>query len=148
MGLSNDDRFREAVRSHVEFGSRVAQQNSWAEAEADPHRIRRVPQWQWPQSSTGPARAPRMFEHTSQSIRDSYDRLADEYTRRLFGELRSKPLDRQLRDRFAADVAGLGAICAMGCGPGQVARYLHDAGATGGLLLLALHRQHRHATRA
>lgn len=63
------------------------------------------------------------------SIRDSYDRLADEYARRLFDELRSKPLDRQLLDRFAADVAGRGEVCDMGCGPGQVARYLRDAGA-------------------
>jgi|SRR5262245_53318209 len=36
-GLANDERFREAVRSHVEFGSQVAQQNSWAETDADLH---------------------------------------------------------------------------------------------------------------
>lgn len=69
-----------------------------------------------------------MPEHNSRSIRDSYDRVADEYARRLFGELRSKPLDRQLLDRFAADVARRGEVCDMGCGPGQVARYLRDAG--------------------
>lgn len=68
-------------------------------------------------------------EHMLRSIRDSYDRLADEYARRLFDELRAKPLDRRLLDRFAADVAGRGEACDMGCGPGQVARYLRDAGA-------------------
>jgi hemoglobin len=50
-GLPADEAFREAVRSHLEFGSRVAQQNSWAATDADLHPIREVPQWQWP--STG-----------------------------------------------------------------------------------------------
>jgi hemoglobin len=47
-GLPDDEPFREAVRSHVEFGSRVAQQNSWAETDDDLHPIREVPHWQWP----------------------------------------------------------------------------------------------------
>jgi SAM-dependent methyltransferase len=64
------------------------------------------------------------------SIRENYDRLADEYARRLFNELQRKPLDRELLDRFAAKVAGRGQVYDMGCGPGQVARYLRDAGAT------------------
>jgi hemoglobin len=49
-GLPDDDPFREAVRSHVEFGARVAQQNSWAETDADLHPIRAVPHWQLPAS--------------------------------------------------------------------------------------------------
>lgn len=65
-----------------------------------------------------------------QSIRDSYDRLADEYARRLFNELQNKPLDRELLSRFAAEVGGRGEVCDMGCGPGQIARYLRDAGTT------------------
>jgi SAM-dependent methyltransferase len=63
-------------------------------------------------------------------IRESYDRLADEYAPRLFDELRHKPLDRELLNRFAAEVAGHGEACDMGCGPGQAARYLRDVGAT------------------
>jgi SAM-dependent methyltransferase len=63
------------------------------------------------------------------SIRESYDRIADEYARRLFDELRHKPRDRELLNRFAAAVAGRGEVCDMGCGPGQVARYLRDVGA-------------------
>lgn len=47
-GLPNDKPFRQAVREHVEFGARVAQQNSWAETDADLHPIREVPRWQWP----------------------------------------------------------------------------------------------------
>jgi ubiquinone/menaquinone biosynthesis C-methylase UbiE len=64
------------------------------------------------------------------SIRDSYDKLADEYATHLFGELKDKPLDQELLNRFALDVRGRGEICDMGCGPGQIARFLHDAGAT------------------
>lgn len=48
-GLPNDEPFREAVRSHLEFGSRVAQQNSWAETEADLNPVREVPRWNWPE---------------------------------------------------------------------------------------------------
>jgi hemoglobin len=36
-GMPGDEPFREAVRSHLEFGSRVAQQNSWAENDAELH---------------------------------------------------------------------------------------------------------------
>jgi SAM-dependent methyltransferase len=60
------------------------------------------------------------------STRSSYDRLAVEYARRMLTELDHKPLDRQLLDRFAGQVSGL--VCDLGCGPGQVARYLHDRG--------------------
>src|SRR5260370_18454928 len=48
----------------------------------------------------------------------------------MLEELQRKPLDRELLIRFAAKVGGRGQICDMGCGPGQVARYLRDAGAT------------------
>jgi len=58
----------------------------------------------------------------------SYDQVADEYARRIFDELRHKPLDRQLLDRFAASVCDAGPACDMGCGPGQVAHYLHERG--------------------
>lgn len=58
----------------------------------------------------------------------SYDRVADEYIRRIFDELRHKPLDRQLLDRFAAGVHQSGPVCDIGCGPGHIARYLHERG--------------------
>jgi ubiquinone/menaquinone biosynthesis C-methylase UbiE len=62
-----------------------------------------------------------------QSIRESYDRVADEYARHIFTELDNKPLDRELLTRFAAEVKGHGEVCDMGCGPGHIARYLRDA---------------------
>jgi SAM-dependent methyltransferase len=64
------------------------------------------------------------------SIRESYDRVAEEYARRIFDELQHKPLDRQLLDRFAKQTQGRDQVCDMGCGPGHVARYLRDVGAS------------------
>ncbi|WP_157245692.1 group II truncated hemoglobin [Nonomuraea typhae] len=46
-GLLEDERFRAAVRSHADFGARVAQQNSHAETDEDLHPIRDVPLWTW-----------------------------------------------------------------------------------------------------
>src|SRR5262249_35090549 len=57
----------------------------------------------------------------------SYDKVAAEYTRQIMNELDHKPLERQLLERFAASTSGR--ICDLGCGPGHVARYLHDHGA-------------------
>jgi SAM-dependent methyltransferase len=69
-----------------------------------------------------------MDERTLHAIQKSYDGIADEYARHIFSELDNKPLDRELLTRFAARVKGQGAICDMGCGPGHIARFLHDAG--------------------
>jgi SAM-dependent methyltransferase len=67
-----------------------------------------------------------MDEVTTRNTLISYNRLADEYVRRIYGELEHKPLDRQLLDRFAVRVKGAGSVCDLGCGPGHVARYLHE----------------------
>jgi SAM-dependent methyltransferase len=58
----------------------------------------------------------------------SYDRIAEEYAARFFGELAHKPLDRALLDAFAEEVRELGTVADIGCGPGQIGRYLHDRG--------------------
>ncbi|HEY0470180.1 MAG TPA: group II truncated hemoglobin [Kribbella sp.] len=47
-GLPADPAFRTALREHVEFGSKVAVQNSHAKTEADLHPLREVPHWNWP----------------------------------------------------------------------------------------------------
>jgi SAM-dependent methyltransferase len=62
------------------------------------------------------------------ALQTSYDTVAAEYARHLFDELSGKPFDRRLLDDFAALVRGAGPVCDLGCGPGQVARYLHDRG--------------------
>lgn len=67
-----------------------------------------------------------------QRVRDSYDAVADAYTKRVHDELRHKPLDRALLTAFAEQVAassGPGArVCDAGCGPGHVAAYLAASG--------------------
>jgi hemoglobin len=45
--LPDDERFRGAVREHVEFGANVAQQNSRATTDEELHPIRSVPHWTW-----------------------------------------------------------------------------------------------------
>ena len=59
----------------------------------------------------------------------SYDLVAAEYAARIYDELRHKPFDRAQLDALIARTRGLGPLCDLGCGPGQVARYLHDHGA-------------------
>jgi hemoglobin len=46
-GLPADELFRRTLRSHVEFGTRVAAQNSHARTDDDLHPLREVPRWQW-----------------------------------------------------------------------------------------------------
>jgi len=55
----------------------------------------------------------------------SYDQVAVEYADRFKDEMDYKPFDRDCLDRLAREVGSLGPICDMGCGPGQIARYLH-----------------------
>lgn len=61
-------------------------------------------------------------------VRTSYDRVAEEYAQHLYDELQHKPRDRELLDEFAERVRGRGLTCDLGCGPGQVARYLSERG--------------------
>ena len=69
-----------------------------------------------------------MERNTTESIRESYDRLADAYARRYVRELEFKPLDQELLNRFVAKARGRGDVCDMGCGPGHIARYVRDRG--------------------
>ena len=69
-----------------------------------------------------------MVEELISDVRSCYDLVADEYARRIYDELQHKPLDRQMLDRFAKSVGNAGLVCDLGCGPGQVARYLHERG--------------------
>ena len=58
----------------------------------------------------------------------SYDAVAEQYVGRIADELKHKPLDRALLDRFAAATRDRGTVCDMGCGPGHLARYLTEQG--------------------
>ncbi len=46
-GLPGDARTREALREYLEFGTRVAVQNSHATSDADLHPCQEVPRWSW-----------------------------------------------------------------------------------------------------
>jgi SAM-dependent methyltransferase len=59
-------------------------------------------------------------------LRRSYDAVSGDYVEHVFDELKDKPFDRQLLDEIAAIP---GTVCDLGCGPGHVARYLHERGA-------------------
>jgi SAM-dependent methyltransferase len=58
----------------------------------------------------------------------SYDQVAAEYAEKFKDEMDDKPFDRDCLDRLAREVGALGPICDLGCGPGQIARYLHRQG--------------------
>jgi SAM-dependent methyltransferase len=58
-----------------------------------------------------------------------YDLVADEYAAHFRDKLDGKPFDRKMLDWLVEQVNGLGLICDLGCGPGQVARYLQSRGA-------------------
>src|SRR2546425_2688464 len=59
-------------------------------------------------------------------IEASYDRVGKRYVDEFFDELERKPFDRQLLHQFAEIVGTQGKVCEIGCGPGQIARYLQD----------------------
>jgi SAM-dependent methyltransferase len=59
------------------------------------------------------------------ATRGGYDAVADSYAKRFLDELADKPIDRALLDLLL----GASPIADIGCGPGHVARYLHDHGA-------------------
>jgi SAM-dependent methyltransferase len=64
----------------------------------------------------------------SEELKRSYDRVAENYAQQFRDEMDKKPFDRKMLDWLAEKVSGLGVICDMGCGPGQIARYLHRQG--------------------
>jgi SAM-dependent methyltransferase len=70
-----------------------------------------------------------MDEEVKAATQAGYDAVAEEYGARFFDELAAKPLDRALLDCLNELTRGVGAIADIGCGPGQIARYLADHGA-------------------
>lgn len=63
----------------------------------------------------------------------SYDSMADAYATRYGDELSHKPLDRALLHAFADEVFATGdasslMVADVGCGPGHIARFVHELG--------------------
>ncbi|HEX3764679.1 MAG TPA: class I SAM-dependent methyltransferase [Kofleriaceae bacterium] len=65
------------------------------------------------------------------ALRTGYAPVARAYREQLIDELAGKPLDRAFLDAFAERTRGLagGRTVDVGCGPGQIARYLAGRGA-------------------
>ena len=64
----------------------------------------------------------------NEDVQSSYDRVAADYAVHFRDEMEKKPFDRKMLDFLAEKASALGIICDMGCGPGQVAGYLHERG--------------------
>jgi SAM-dependent methyltransferase len=64
----------------------------------------------------------------NEDLQSSYDRVAEDYAAQFRDEMEKKPFDRKMLDWLIEKVGERGIICDMGCGPGQIARYLHDRG--------------------
>jgi len=62
------------------------------------------------------------------SIQSAYDRLAERYAELFNDELDRKPFDRALLKGFAEQVPPGWPIADIGCGPGEIGRFLHDLG--------------------
>lgn len=65
----------------------------------------------------------------NEELQDCYDRVAADYAAQFRGEMEQKPFDRKMLEWLVEKVCGRGVICDMGCGPGQIAGYLHGLGA-------------------
>jgi SAM-dependent methyltransferase len=61
-------------------------------------------------------------------VRESYDRVADNYVEMGLGDLAKYPWLRTVVDGFADAVQGLGPVLDVGCGPGDLTAYLAAKG--------------------
>jgi SAM-dependent methyltransferase len=64
----------------------------------------------------------------NEDLQSSYDRVAEDYAEHFRDEMEQKPFDRKMLDWLAEKVGDTGTVCDMGCGPGQIARYLYNYG--------------------
>lgn len=58
----------------------------------------------------------------------SYSLVSQEYIDRIYDELDKKPFDQERLKRLAEEIPKDGLVCDLGCGPGQVAKFLADMG--------------------
>lgn len=69
-----------------------------------------------------------MTDSNVEATQYGYDQVATDYAQRFQDEMSHKPFDRKVLDWLAEKVENLGVICDLGCGPGQIAGYLHSRG--------------------
>ena len=63
-----------------------------------------------------------------ETVRESYDRVADAYVELGMGRLEAEPWLRAVLAAFAESVRGLGPVLDVGCGPGTVTAHLSTLG--------------------
>ena len=63
-----------------------------------------------------------------ETVRESYDRVADAYVELAMGRLEAEPWLRAVLAAFAESVRGLGPVLDVGCGPGTVTAHLTELG--------------------
>lgn len=63
------------------------------------------------------------------AVQANYDVVAENYARRFRDEMDEKPFDRKMLEWLIEKTADSGTICDLGCGPGQIAGFLHSRGA-------------------
>ena len=70
------------------------------------------------------------MQHPSdlETVRASYDRVADAYVELGMGRLEAEPWLRAVLAAFAESVRGLGPVLDVGCGPGTVTAHLAELG--------------------
>jgi 2-polyprenyl-3-methyl-5-hydroxy-6-metoxy-1,4-benzoquinol methylase len=66
-------------------------------------------------------------EQPKMDTQSSYDAVASDYRQKFLHELEHKPFDCARLDEFAAQLKDK-RVWDIGCGPGQVTRYLHEQG--------------------
>jgi SAM-dependent methyltransferase len=64
----------------------------------------------------------------ARAVRAAYDTVADDYVAAFADDLDTLPVDRSVLDAVAGRLAGVGSVLDIGCGPGQVGRYLATRG--------------------
>jgi len=69
-----------------------------------------------------------MSDSFQKDTADAYDKVANHYAEKYQHELNYKAFDRKMLQLLAEKVGDAGQICDMGCGPGQIAAYLHQQG--------------------
>lgn len=63
-------------------------------------------------------------------VQTNYDIVAENYAAHFRDEMTEKPFDRKMLEWLIEKVAELGTICDLGCGPGQIAGFLFQRGAS------------------
>jgi len=61
-------------------------------------------------------------------VANSYDKVAHDYAEEFKDELTHKPFDRKMLELLVEKTNRLGPYCDLGCGPGQIAGFLHSLG--------------------